>query len=63
VSVDSQSICNDVVTRLASPRQAIGEAKSKQEEDRIIMEEMAVLKTKMPSQVSAVGGRSVLIVA
>lgn len=31
--------------------QAIGEAKSKQEEDRIIMDEMATLKTKMPTQV------------
>lgn len=32
-------------------QQAIGEAKSKQEEDRIIMDEMAVLKAKMPLQV------------
>lgn len=31
--------------------QAIGEAKSKQEEDRIILDEMAVLKQKMPTQV------------
>ena len=31
--------------------QAIGEAKSKQEEDRIIMDEMGVLKAKMPTQV------------
>eukprot|EP00952_Eustigmatos_sp_NYUAD-ZCMA_P007298 30972-Eustigmatos_ZCMA.PRE.1 len=36
--------------------QAIGEAKSKQEEDRIIMEEMATLKQKMPTQVRITAG-------
>lgn len=38
-------------TQKKNERQAIGEARSKQEEDRIILEEIATLKAKMGSQV------------